>query len=133
MNPDLPRTTGRAAVTVSLCLLGLAIAAPALRAQKIAWPPKNLQVLDKGITQEQLKSTMEGFTDQLGVKCTHCHILDQYEKDDLEHKREARKMILLVQHMRANKAKYFKEGVKDELITCGTCHRGKDEPEEFVP
>lgn len=133
MNPDLPRTIGRAAVTVSLCLLGLAIAAPALRAQKIAWPPKNLQVLDKGITQEQLKSTMEGFTDQLGVKCTHCHILDQYEKDDLEHKREARKMILLVQHMRANKAKYFKEGVKDELITCGTCHRGKDEPEEFVP
>jgi hypothetical protein len=133
VNLDWSRTTVRAAVVASLCLLTFVLAAPALRAQKIAWPPKNLQVLDKSITQEQLKATMEGFTEQLGVKCTHCHILDQYEKDELEHKREARKMILLTQHMRANKAKYFKEGVKEELISCGTCHRGHGEPEEFVP
>lgn len=133
MNLDSSRTTARAAVIASLCLLTFVLAAPALRAQKIAWPPKNLQVLDKGIAQEQLKATMESFTDQLGVKCTHCHILDEYEKDDLEHKRDARKMIRLVQHMRANKAKYFKEDVRIELIACGTCHRGEKEPEEFVP
>ena len=133
MNADTRRTTVRAAVIASVCLLALALSAPVLRAQKIAWPPKNLQVLDKTITQEQLKSTMDGFTDQLGVKCTHCHILDQYEKDDLEHKREARKMIQLVQFMRANKIKYFKEGVRQELISCGTCHRGMSEPEEYVP
>lgn len=134
MIADSRRTAAvRAAVVASPCLVALVLAAPALQAQKIAWPPKNLQVLDKNITQEQLKSTMEGFTEQLGVKCTHCHILDQYEKDDLEHKREARKMVQLVQFMRANKARYFKDGVKEELISCGTCHRGKDEPEEFVP
>lgn len=119
---------------LALPLLFLALAAPvALRAQTIAWPPKNLQVLDKNITLEQLKKTMDGFTEQLGVKCTFCHVLEQYDKDDLEHKRDARKMIQLVRHMRANKEKYFKEDVRTELISCGTCHRGQKEPEEFVP
>lgn len=114
--------------------LAAALAAPgAVRAQTTFGPPKNLQVLDKNITTEQLKKTMDGFTDQLGVKCTFCHVLEQYDKDDLEHKRSARKMISLVQYMRANKVKYFKEGVRDEGIACGTCHRGKPEPEEFVP
>jgi len=114
--------------------LAAALAGPgAVRAQKIEGPPKNLQVLDKNITTEQLKKTMDGFTDQLGVKCTFCHMLEQYDKDDLEHKRSARKMISLVQYMRANKARYFKEGARDEEIACGICHRGKSEPEEFVP
>ena len=76
---------------------------------------------------------MDGFTDQLGVKCTFCHVRDHYDKGDSEHKRAARKMISLVHYMRANKARYFKDGVRDDEIACGTCHRGKSEPEEFVP
>lgn len=128
------RNTRRTTPGLALSLLALALGAPAaLRAQKIEGPFKNLQVLDKNISKDQLKKTMDGFTDQLGVKCTHCHILDQYEKDDREHKREARKMLQLVQFMRANKAKYFKEDVRDDQIACATCHRGKAEPEEFVP
>ena len=42
-------------------------------------------------------------------------------------------MILLVQHMTANKEKYFKARLDPEAISCGTCHRGKEEPELFVP
>jgi hypothetical protein len=94
---------------------------------------KNLQVLDKNITKDELKKTMNEFAEQLGVKCTFCHIPDQFEKDDRKHKLDARKMIKLVQHMRANRADYFKPTVKPEEITCAGCHRGKPEPEPFVP
>ncbi|MBK5255477.1 MAG: c-type cytochrome [Vicinamibacteria bacterium] len=94
---------------------------------------KNLQVLSKDISDADLKKTMEGFTEQLGVKCTFCHILEQYEKDDRPHKADARRMIKLVLDMKAKKADYFGPRVKDAVITCGVCHRGKAEPEPFIP
>ena len=94
---------------------------------------KNLQVLPKDISKDDLKRTMEGFTEQLGVKCTFCHVADQYEKDDRPHKADARRMIRLVQDMKARKADYFGPRVKETVITCGVCHRGKAEPEPFVP
>jgi spermidine/putrescine-binding protein len=94
---------------------------------------KNLLAFDKTIAPDVLKKTMNGFTDQLGVKCTFCHNLDNYASDEKKHKTNARKMIQLVQFMQANKAKYFKADVSNDLIACGTCHRGKEEPEPFVP
>jgi hypothetical protein len=115
---------------------GLLLAAAAgLWAQAPSFPSefKNLQVLDKTIPPAQLKATMEGFTEQLGVKCSFCHVPDQWEKDDNKHKLAARKMLALVQFMKANKDKYFKANVKNDQIDCGICHRGKNEPEPFVP
>ena len=94
---------------------------------------KNLQVLNKDISKDDLKKTMDGFAEQLGVKCTFCHIVDQYEKDDRPHKADARRMIRLVLDMRAKKADYFGPRVKEAVITCSICHRGKAEPEPFVP
>jgi photosynthetic reaction center cytochrome c subunit len=94
---------------------------------------KNLLAVDKKIAPDDLKKMMNGFTDQLGVKCTFCHNLDNYASDEKKHKTDARKMIQLVQFMQANKAKYFKTDVSNDLISCGTCHRGKEEPEPFVP
>ena len=70
---------------------------------------------------------MKGFTEQLGVKCSHCHVLDEYDKDDNEHKIVARQMIRLVQFMRDNTLEYFKEGTKTNQIGCWTCHRGEAE------
>jgi hypothetical protein len=94
---------------------------------------KNLQVLKKDISKDELKKTMDGFAEQLGVKCTFCHIPDQYEKDDRPHKADARRMIRLVQEMKARKTEYFGPRVKEAVISCGLCHRGKAEPEPFVP
>ena len=94
---------------------------------------KNLQILPKTITADELKKTMEGFTEQLGVKCTFCHIADQYEKDDRPHKADARRMIKLVQDLKARKADYFGPRTKDGVITCSLCHKGKAEPEPFIP
>ena len=93
---------------------------------------KNLQVLPKTITQVELKKTMQGFTEQLGVKCTFCHVLEQYEKDERPHKADARRMIRLVLNLKAKKALYFGPRTKDAVITCGMCHLGKAEPEPMV-
>ena len=94
---------------------------------------KNLQILPKNITADELKKTMDGFAEQLGVKCTFCHVLEQYDKDDRPHKADARRMIKLVMDMKAKKADYFGPRTKEAVISCGMCHRGKAEPEPFVP
>ena len=94
---------------------------------------KNLQILPKDITKEDLKKTMDGFTEQLGVKCTFCHIPDQYEKDERPHKADARRMLKMVSDLKTKKTDYFGPRAKEGVITCGLCHRGKAEPEPFVP
>ena len=94
---------------------------------------KNLTVLDKNISAQELKRTMEGFSAQLGVKCAFCHTGEMYEKDDRKQKSDARKMIKLVVEMKARKGDFFKTTVKDNAITCALCHRGKPQPEAFIP
>jgi len=94
---------------------------------------KNLQVLPADIPRAELKATMEGFADQLDVKCTYCHMPDEYELDDKSHKRTARKMIQLVMFMRENTEQYFKVDTDPEHINCWACHRGMGTPEEYVP
>lgn len=94
---------------------------------------KNLQILDKSISSEELKKTMEGFAAQLGVKCQFCHVGEQYEKDDRRQKADARKMMRLVQEMKAKRADFFKATVKEGAIQCAMCHRGRPQPEAYVP
>ena len=96
-------------------------------------PYKNLQILPKTISKTDLDATMEGFTLQLGVKCTFCHIQDQFDKDDRPHKADARRMIKMVNDLKAKKAEYFGPRAKESVVTCGLCHKGKAEPEPFVP
>ncbi len=115
-----------------LSVAGL-LATPMVATTSAAPEHKNLQVLSKDISKDELKKTMDGFAEQLGVKCTFCHIVDQYEKDERPHKADARRMIKLVMDMKAKKADYFGPRVKEAVITCSLCHRGKAEPEPFVP
>lgn len=129
------RSVTRIAVA-AIVLVAAAASRQDARAQSGAGFPKefkNLQVFDKKITPQELKKTMEGFTEQLGVKCTFCHNVDNYPSDEKKKKADARKMIQFVQYMQANRQKYFKADVSTDLLTCGTCHRGKEEPELFIP
>src|SRR5262245_41574598 len=128
----MTRVAFRVAVLGSLLCAALA-SRHDVRAQGFPTEFKNLQVLDKKTAPDELKKTMNGFADQLGVKCTFCHNTDNYASDEKRHKNDARKMIQLVQYMKANREKYFNPRAKDELFSCGTCHRGKNEPEPFVP
>ena len=125
----------RVAVRVAVIAVSTGVAAASRLVAFEGFPTefKNLQVFDKKIAPDELKKTMNGFTDELGVKCVFCHNTDNYASDEKRHKGDARKMVQLVQFLKENKLKYFNPRVKEELLTCGTCHRGKNEPEPFVP
>lgn len=118
---------------VTTMVMALAAAGAALPAQDLPDEFVNLQVLDPDISKEELKATMKGFTNGLGVKCTFCHTLDEYDKDDNEHKQMARDMIRLVDMLRENLHTYFPEETKEDKITCWTCHRGEAEVPEWEP
>lgn len=87
-----------------------------------AWQAKNLKILSKTITKDQIKALMKKQADALGVDCDHCHAVPDMDKDT-EHKEMARQMMRMVDDV--NK-KYFKGESK---VACITCHRGKEKPE----
>lgn len=100
---------------------------------------KNLKVLPKNITKEEMKVVMDHFKVSLGVKCSFCHVYNQEQKamdfasDGNKHKEEARAMMRMTQ--RINK-KYFEwsdfTGLQNKLeITCYTCHRGAENPSSW--
>lgn len=82
---------------------------------------KNIQAL-KEMPADQLDRVMAIFTGALGVRCSFCHIPNQYEKDDKEEKRTAREMIRMV--FAINKGNF---GGRSK-ISCATCHGGRPLP-----
>ncbi len=64
---------------------------------------------------------MDFFSKSLGVDCTHCHVQNEFEKDDKPAKQNARKMYRMVRlvHKELNVSR----------VTCYTCHRGHAQPE----
>jgi cytochrome c553 len=105
---------------------------------------KNLKVLPKNTTKQELDSVMKHFSMSLGVRCNFCHVRLENEKKDWdfasdknEHKDVARDMMRMA--VKINK-KYFKDENKDangkqvaNAITCFTCHNGKEEPGRIPP
>ena len=100
---------------------------------------KNLKVLPKNTTKEQMDTIMKHFTVSLGVKCNFCHVFNteaksmDFASDANKHKNQARQMMSMTKKI--NK-KYFEftsfDGLKNTLqVTCYTCHQGKEEPSSW--
>ena len=96
---------------------------------------KNLKVLSKKITNDELQIVMKQFKTALGVKCNFCHAPSKtdpkkmdFASDENEHKDVARYMMRMT--TRINK-KYFNDK-KDSIasISCFTCHKGEKEPKQ---
>jgi cytochrome c553 len=96
---------------------------------------KNLKVLSKKTTNEELELVMKQFKTALGVKCGFCHAPSKtdpkkmdFASDENKNKDVARGMMRM--SMRINR-KYF-EQQKDSVasVTCFTCHRGDKEPKQ---
>lgn len=83
---------------------------------------KNIQVL-KGLPASRLLGAMNFFARSLGVKCDHCHIPNQFEKDEKPTKLAARRMYQLVQ--------LTHKSLGNTRVSCFMCHRGKDQPESM--
>jgi hypothetical protein len=98
---------------------------------------KNLKVLPKNITKEQLDSVMHHFSASLGVRCNFCHVRNDSAKtwdfasDENKHKLAARSMMKMMDKIND---KYFdvtggKKNLNAQLmVTCYTCHHGSNEP-----
>lgn len=103
--------------------------------------PKNLQVLPKDISPQDLIATMRGYEKALGVECSFCHApspqnhhLD-FASDANPHKADARVMIRMVNEINPKYLATTDEDApaQDRRVSCGTCHRGHSHPPPFVP
>ena len=86
--------------------------------------PKNLKVLPKNISHDELIKVMKGFTTSLGVRCTECHVgtptsdgkMDfDFASDAKPEKTTARQMMKMVNSI--NK-KYLKKMSNGCLCRC---------------
>ncbi len=109
-------------------------------AQQWRWPEQaeNLQVLPKTITSRELRGTMIGFVQALGVRCSHCHVGQEgqplstfdFASDDRPAKEKARVMLRMVQTI--NSEHMTELGVDAAAltpVTCMTCHRRIAKPQ----
>lgn len=108
--------------------------------------PTNLKVLPKDLTGKQVHELMENWAGSLGVHCDNCHAADptkigpngrprlNFADDSKEDKDKARLMYRMTEDVNKNYVSMMEEdkGKHPANVTCGTCHRGHKEPEEFV-
>ena len=104
---------------VSLAFLILAAPAPAR-----ADDAKNLKVLPKNLSKNDIKKLMKAQAAALGVECEHCHNTDNFA-EDTEKKEIARTMMRMTGDINKN---YFKG--KQE-VGCITSHNGQKEPKKL--
>ena len=95
---------------------------------------KNIQIL-KGVPAGRLLRVMElGYGRSLGVNCTHCHVVDQWDKDDKPTKPIAREMAKMAQTINNELLKNIKNlKGPNPIVNCTTCHRGQTKPALNLP
>jgi len=100
---------------------------------------KNLQVLPKDISKDDLDKVMHGFNDALGVKCMYCHVHEgedfrqgwKFDSDDKPEKNTARYMLKMTAGINATYFNFENSTKTDTIhaVTCVTCHRGIPHPD----
>jgi outer membrane lipoprotein-sorting protein len=83
---------------------------------------RNIQVF-KGVPATQLLGVMNYMAGTLGVSCNHCHVPNQFAKDDKPAKQIARRHILMTRSL--NDSTFAGQAV----VNCATCHRGETRPD----
>lgn len=94
---------------------------------------KNVQQFKK-LPANRFLRLMNTYTKVLGVSCSHCHIVGQWEKEDLQTKQIAREMLDMMDKINTEGLANIKNlRGKPPLISCYTCHRGQPTPETRLP
>ncbi|HWI93134.1 MAG TPA: c-type cytochrome [Flavisolibacter sp.] len=103
---------------------------------------KNLQILPKDITHQQMDSVMHHFNDALNVKCSFCHVRNDstnkmdFPSDANPHKNKAREMMKLTDKINDDFFNYTGEErtiTTQLMVTCYTCHHGSTDPAVRAP
>jgi len=135
------RHLARYSVVASSIMLAGSVVAASQQPQGRGGPPaptgpmapekyKNIQVLTD-VPADQLDVTMRFIVAATGIQCSSCHVQDattgewQYDKDDKNTKKTARRMMNLVKTVNA--------GDFGAAINCGTCHAGNNQPAGLQP
>ncbi len=123
--------------TAAFILLCLTLSIFAQQNKKKDEKTKNLKVMPKDISQEDLYKQMDFFCASLKVTCNYCHAENKARFGELDfaadsasrHKEDARRMIELTYSINE---KYFgvkrTEHMKMQVVNCYTCHRGEEMP-----
>jgi hypothetical protein len=102
-------------------------------------PKRNLKVLPKDISDDDLDKVMDSWKIALGVKCSFCHAPSKDSSSrHLDFASDAKPEKDIARHMfrmtaKINK-KYFhfdkdEKGAVTPAVSCLTCHRGDPHPE----
>jgi hypothetical protein len=108
-------------------VLTILVAVPSLA---LADGLKNLQVLPKTTTKEEVKQIMRAQSRALDVECDFCHEVPDMASDANKMKKIAREMMKMQNEINDKWLTGMKVDPKAR-VTCGTCHRGKQEPPPF--
>ena len=92
---------------------------------------KNLQVLPKSISKEELKTLMKAQSKALGVECDFCHETPDMASDKNEHKVIGRKMMQMTTLINDKWIKGVVDHAEKHMVPCGTCHQGHSSPPEY--
>jgi Photosynthetic reaction centre cytochrome C subunit len=127
-------------ITVAFILISFMVVGMAATRPFEDKPKRNLKVLPKDISDDDLDKTMDGWKAALGVHCNFCHARSKdstqhkldYASDEKPEKNIARHMFRMT--AKINK-KYFDFNKDDKgnsipAVSCITCHRGNPHPEE---
>jgi hypothetical protein len=87
---------------------------------------KNIEIL-KGKAAKRLPGMMNALNGLLGVPCAHCHVKDDWAKEEPAAKLTARKMFHMIGDINDS---YFDHGNK---VSCWTCHHGSPQPAISAP
>jgi Photosynthetic reaction centre cytochrome C subunit len=90
---------------------------------------KNIQLF-KGMPAGRLLNIMNrGFSNSLGVSCSHCHVIGEYDKEDKPTKQIARDMSAMVTTINGTILPNIKNlKSPNPTVNCGTCHNGRPRP-----
>ena len=73
------------------------------------------------------------FTRSLGVNCTHCHVPDEWDKEDKPTKQVTRDMAAMVQVINTEIKKIPNLKSPNPNVGCMLCHRGEARPRPQMP
>jgi len=90
---------------------------------------ENIRIMTRSTAGRLLGVMNMGFSQSLGVSCTHCHVPDRWEIDEKPAKRTARAMSQMVTTINKDLLRSIAD-LKSEnpIVNCTTCHRGQLKP-----
>lgn len=107
-------------------------------AQTVSHPkPKNLRVLPKDLSGDDVDKLMHRYKQELGVPCGYCHVENtetkqiDFASDENPIKQTARVMIGMTGDINVKYLAQLGDRRYAEPLTCGNCHQGKIDPPTF--